>query len=257
MSKAYYKHQELCEKHGLGHVFGGEGNEASTIARAALSLVILATFNHTTRLKNGAIFVKFVENFSMKVEKEITAEQLLQYLAGQLVSLRKEADKTFASVRAFASVRGVTGCCGFLVSKENEPLFEGFLKDPVAHVPGDLELKNQLLEGLKKKTKSINKRLRNYDNEKARRDRERKARAITSLSKVLADLDPEFRELAVRALRHNKWSTNKYGSKHHSLQKLLNALNTICSGNNLENWQDEDVIPEAERLASVYWVMNQ
>lgn len=252
MSKSYYKWQTLCEKYKTKSSYSlqmtVEEAHQQTL-RAALSLVVLATFAHRTKLEAGHAKVSFAENFSLVAEEELTAEDILKALASQLVSLRVEKDKTFASMR------GISGSCGCVVTDETKAIFEAFLADPMASMPD--ELKDEVLTGLEKKAKSINKRLRNYDNEIARRKRGRQSRAVTSLTKVLAELDPEYRELAVRAIRHNRTTKGKYGVEDRSLMKLLNALNTICSGNNLENWQDEEVIPEAERLASVHWVMNQ
>ena len=134
-------------------------------------------------------------------------------------------------------------------------LVKEFYKDPISFLPANLA--NEFREALKKKVKSINKRVRNYDGEYARRKKGRRARAVTSLTTVLAELDPEFRELIVRAIRHNVTTKGKYGDKDHTVMRLLNALNAVCSVNNLENWQDEEVIPEAEQLASIHWIMNQ
>ena len=255
MSKAYTEAWELYEEYKLDGFCGADGlsRVQNCVAKAGIALVILATHSHTTSLEGGAVKVRFVERFKIEVKKETTAEKLLQTLAGQLVSIDLSIGKEFGLVRF------LSGNFGFsLKTEEDKPVeavLRGFLDDPMSAVPVDL--KESVRDGLRKKAKSINRRLHNYDNEVVRRDKGRKSRAITSLTKVLAELDPEFQDLVVRTLRHNHTTIGKYGSKDHTIRGFLNAINTICSGNNLENWQDNDVISEAARLAGVHVVMNQ
>lgn len=252
MSKAFDEAQKLHTKYGIDgwHSSDDLGRAKNRVDRAGIALVILATFSHTTRLKDGAVEVRFVESFNTKVEKETTAEELLQVLTGQLVSLPTSMGKKFGSTR------GISGSDGFSLKEAGiEEILQGFIDDPIAAVPP--ELQESVCKGLEKKAKSINKRVRNYDSEVTRRVKGRKSRAITSLTKMLAELDHEFQELAVRALRHNHTIVGKYGVETRTLQEFANSLNTILSGNNLENWQDEDVILEAVRLAGVHTVMSQ
>jgi len=249
MSKARRQWDDYCTKYKSYYV--GHSNEEiarQQTLKAALSLAILVTSNHTTRLQDGTVLIKFVEGFEVTVRKEITAEGLLSELANLIIDM--DSNKEYV-VCKFIFMGSSTLCSDPKV----KTVFRGFLQDPMASVPSGL--KDKVLQALKKKVKSINKRLRNYDSEKARRDRGRKSRAITSLAKVLAKLDPSFRELAVQALRNNVTTRGKYNYEEHSLLKFLDAINTMCSGNNLKNWKDKDVIPEAERLASIQWVMDQ
>jgi hypothetical protein len=250
---AYTRYDQLLEKYGVEKYKWNEDpvKQVELLKKQSVfTVVVLLLSNHTTRLQDGAIKVRFVENFSVVVKEETTPQKLFRDLIGQTLSIQQDSIG-----HEQITYRSIPSSGGTASNPEANQAAKEFLADPEALLPADLT--DQVSAALKKKAKSINKRLRNYDNEKARRDRGRKSRAITSLTKVLAELDPEFRELCVRAVRHNHTTTSQYGYKEHSLQHLLNAINTICSGNNLENWQDEDVIPEAERLASVAWVMNQ
>jgi hypothetical protein len=203
MSKAYYRYQNLRKQYCPEHKWDEPVVEHVKRAaqEAGCSLAVLLTSNHTTRLDNGSINVRFVENFAATFSKEITEEELLRELASQFLSF-EQVQGSGGSLGA----RGISGHSGRHidpeVAAEVKGLVDEFLKNPMDSVPSDLQ--EELLTGLRKKTKSINKRFRNYDSEAARRARGRKSRAITSLSKLLAEVDPDFRELAVRALRLNQ-----------------------------------------------------
>jgi len=243
------KHHDLCEKYGAQGFFIDDEVKAAgvDVAKAALALVTYVTLSHTTEMKARTIKVKFVERCSIEVKKEISPEELLTALAAKAIQL--DIQNGYISTR-FPSSSG-----SHRITKPRAiSLVKDFLADPMASIPEDL--RKETREGLEKKAKSINKRIRNFDSEKARRDKGRKSRAITSLSKLLAELKPEFGELAAAAIRANHTTHGQYGDEH-DFHAFYSAVGKICSGNNLTNWQDEDVIPEALRLAKVDWVMNQ
>ncbi len=251
MGPAFRKYEELREKY-LKNEYGGTNAEriARSIKRAGLSLAVLATFAHRTKLEGGVVKVHFVRNFLIDLKEEITVNGLLQELVGRLVYVSEDSNETLCDVRH------ISGSSRFPLKKDAErQALESFLADPMSAVPD--ELKDEVREGLAKKAKSISKRVRNYDNETVRRARGRKSRAVTSLTKVLAELDPDQRLVIVKAIRLNRIVPDDNGWPVNSLRKLYMALHTVLSGNNLENWQDEDVIPEAVRLADVQAVMDQ
>lgn len=238
----YTRYKKLFEQYSTKRVKSRDG----LIEKSIFTVAILLLSNHTTWLEEGAIKVQFVRNFFVTLKEETTPRQLLQQLARKTISVEKNRlGEDNIHYRAI--------CNSAFVSSNPEiiKVVREFLADPMSFLPSDLV--EQVREALRKKTKSINKRIRNYDSEKRRRDRGRRARAITALTKVLKDLDPEFRGLAVQALRHN----HSFVGKHPSLYEFLNTITAMCSKNNLKNWQDEEVIVEAERLADIAWVMYQ
>ncbi len=257
MGSAFYKYQELREKyleneHCTRYRIRTDAERiVECISGAGLSLVVLATFAHRTKLEaNGTVKVHFTESFSVDLKEETTTDALLQDLAGQLISLNKD--------QKWGKLRRISGSSGISLDDDaKRQALEGFLADPMSAVPD--ELKDTVTQGLAKKAKSINKHIRNYDNEVTRRARGRKSRAVTSLTNVLAELDTELRLTVINAIRLNKTVTDQYGrhSRKSSLRKLHAALSVVLSGNNLKNWQDEDVISEATRLVNVQVVMDQ
>jgi hypothetical protein len=247
------RHEELCKKYGCfdygwGASFDVEWAKAE-IGRVYCCLAALLSVNHTTRLSDTSIEVKFVDGYAVQASGEITPDDLRDQLLGQMISIipGKLACVSFNTPRG----QGIMP----LENKEAHQLVKDFLANPVPVIPPDL-LEDIRID-LGKKVKSINKRFRNRDRETVRRAKGRKARAINSLSKALSVLDQEYRELAVAALRANKTVLSAQKFPIPALQQLHNVISAMLSGNNLQNWQDEDVIPEAERLASVIWVMGQ
>ena len=230
MSSYDDRYTSLCKKFGItprGH-YGRSATESCL--RAALALTTLATSNHRTKLEGeGVIRVIFINSITFEMTGQITPEDILRRLANQLIAFRTE--KTVE----------IKQCCTqaqpwiWSVESEEATIFMEFILNPEASIPDDLREEVRL--ALVKKAKSINKRVRNYDSEIARRKQGRHARAVVSLTKTLARLDSESRRLVTEIIRLDVVGPVSF------------ALEEVRNGDNLARWQDEDVISEAERLS--------
>jgi hypothetical protein len=253
--EVYYKHQDLCSKYGAGSPPVGGKNPQYTVTVAYCAVAAILDRPHTTKLKDdGVVEARFSGGYRgayiVEMDKELTEDTLLHALVGQVIEVNPTNHpdhKWYVNCMAPSG----SSCSPY----EDPTLARAFIKDPLGNMPP--QLAKQVKENLAKKVKSINKRVRNYSSEKNRREQGRKSRAVTSLTKLLADLCPESQALVVQAMRDNKRVTNEQGYEVSSLHKLYYAIGTVLQGNNEENWCSEDVISEAERLAGVHAVMNQ
>lgn len=253
--EVYYKHQDLCSKYGAGSPPVGGRSPQYTVTVAYCAVAAVLDRPHTTKLKDdGVVEVRLAGGYRgpyvVETGKELTEDVLLRALVGQILEVKPANHPDFKwYVNCTAPSGSSCGPC------DDPTLARAFIKDPLGNMPA--ELANQVKENLVKKVKSINKRVRNFSTEKNRRDKGRKSRAVTSLTKLLSELCPESQALVVQAMRDNRRVTNEQGYEVSTLHKLYYAIGTVLQGNNEENWCSEDVISEAERLAGVHAVMNQ